>query len=194
MPRRPTRRQKAGGRCGGTDIPLPSSASSAVLHPVSSLPRQCRPRKQQKTLWSQSIFECCTQTVEHLPVTLREHNSKDTFKKNLKAYLSSENYVCSNCTLVTFSFFLKKKNHYYYFFFESAMTMLLQPGHTRALQIIIIIIIRLNRLDRQTFLSLNRETSLRLLNNITVLPCLRTVLRKTELSNIAINGPLLFEI
>ena len=25
---------------------------------------QCRPRKQQKTLWSQSIFQCCTQTVE----------------------------------------------------------------------------------------------------------------------------------
>ena len=43
---------------------LPSSASSAVLHPISSLRPQCRPRKQQKTLGSQSIFQCCTQTVK----------------------------------------------------------------------------------------------------------------------------------
>ena len=54
----------------GTNTLLPSTASSAVLHPVSSSYPQCRPRKktnknkQKKNLWSQGIFQCYTQTVE----------------------------------------------------------------------------------------------------------------------------------
>ena len=42
--------------------------------------------------WSHSIFQCCIQTV---PITLRQHNSKET-------YWFSDNYICSNCAPVTF--------------------------------------------------------------------------------------------
>ena len=47
----------------GTNTPLPSSASSVVFQPILSSHPQCR----QKTLWSQSIFQCCTKTVEQSP-------------------------------------------------------------------------------------------------------------------------------
>ena len=58
--------QEEGGRQwhSGTNTLLPPRASSAVLHPVSSSHPQCQARNQQKTLWSWSIFQCCTTTVE----------------------------------------------------------------------------------------------------------------------------------
>ena len=36
-----------------------------------------------------------------LPVTLRQHNSKETAKKNPRTYLFSENHICSDCAFVT---------------------------------------------------------------------------------------------
>ena len=47
---------------------IPRYLSSTVLHSLSSLHSQCWQRQRQKTLWSESIFQGCIQTVEVCPL------------------------------------------------------------------------------------------------------------------------------
>ena len=62
---------------------------------------------------------CASKLWNSLPITLREHNLKETFKKNIKTYLFSENSICSVCAPMTFLFI------YFFFFFLSSSPLLL---------------------------------------------------------------------
>ena len=59
------------------------------------------------------IFNAVLKLLNSLPVSLSEHNSKETSEKNLMAYLFSKKhiYLLKLCTIYILIFFFKRNNH-----------------------------------------------------------------------------------
>ena len=71
----------------GTNTLLPSSVSSAVLYPISSLHPSVDQGNNKKYFWVRAFSSAAPSLWNSLPITLREHSSKET----VETYLFSEN-------------------------------------------------------------------------------------------------------
>ena len=57
--------------------------------------------KNKNSLESEHVSMLHPKLWNSLLITLRQHNSKETAKKNPRTYLFSENHICSDCAFVT---------------------------------------------------------------------------------------------
>ena len=130
----------------GELIPRYLSVRHLRLHPQCKA-GECRPRKQQKTVWSRSIFQCCSQTVEQSAHDWESILQRTLLRKTWRP-TCSQRITFAQTAPVTF----------FFFFFDSAMSnAVVACIYVRALKIIFIIF---PLLCYQTEFSCKRTSSL----------------------------------